>query len=189
MLNAQCSMNPSSTPPCLPAAPAPQTPSHQFSLAQTNPHPFADKARLIDDFCRPVRFILHRRRAGIIANLPAPVREQINCMLRDGLPYAGVRARIGDRAKGLNKDNLSRWRKAGHQDWLTQQAWLEATRGRPEPPPEAKDLAFLLHDLDPSALHSAMARDPGTYVRLINAAVRMASTALDQPQPRGRLGT
>ena len=180
-------MNPhASTPPCLPAAPAPETPSDQFSLVQTNPHPFADKARLIDDLCRPARFILHRRRAGIIANLPAPVREQINHMLRDGLPYADICARLGDLGAGLNKDNLSRWRKTGHQDWLTQQAWLEATRGRPDPPSEARDLALLLNDLDPSALRSAMARDPGTYVRLINASVRMVSAALDRPQPRGR---
>src|SRR5712691_1319531 len=73
----------------------------------------------------------NRRRAGKIARLPQAARDQINLMLRDGLPYAEIVVRLGQAGTGLNKDNLSRWRKAGHQDWLWQQRWLAATATRP----------------------------------------------------------
>src|SRR5258708_33826767 len=73
-----------------------------------------------------------RRRAGKIAHLPQSVRDRINLMLRDGLTYAAIIASLGEAGKGLNKDNLSRWRKADHQDWLWEQHWLEATQNRPE---------------------------------------------------------
>ena len=67
-------------------------------------------------------------------------------MLQDGLTYADIIAKLGDIGKQLNKDNLSRWRKADHQDWLAEQSQREALRGRPEPPPEVKDLFFLIPD-------------------------------------------
>src|SRR6266478_7720368 len=73
-----------------------------------------------------------RRRAGKIAHLPQAVRDKINVMLSDGLTYAEIIAKLGEAGRGLNKDNLSRWRKAQHQDWLWEQHWLEATDNRPE---------------------------------------------------------
>ncbi len=136
---------------------------------------------LIEALYRPTRFLLYRRRAGKIAQLPPAVREQINLLLHDNLPYADIIARLGDIGKHLNKDNLSRWRKADHQDWLAEQTWLEATRGRPERQPEVKHVATLLHEFDSDSLHAAMSRRGAgiTLPRVINSAVRMATTAAE----------
>jgi len=116
-----------------------------------------------------MHFLLHRRRRGKIARLPESVREQINVMLSDGLPYATIIARLGDHGQGLNKDNLSRWRKADHQDWLAEQHWLAAASGLSQPSPDTKDLALLLTELDctPVLAH------PDGFVRRVNLMTRI----------------
>jgi hypothetical protein len=98
--------------------------------------------------CRAARFLLHRRRRGKIANLPNDVREQLNRMLRDGLPYATIIARLGQDGNGLIPQNLSRWRKGDHQDWLAGQRWIAATAGLTQTAQATRDLALLLTELD-----------------------------------------
>ncbi|HET7871528.1 MAG TPA: hypothetical protein VFL42_03390 [Terriglobales bacterium] len=137
-----------------------------------------NKQSIVQDLYRPLRFLLHRRRAGKIGNLPPALREQINSMLQDGVPYADIIATLGDNGKHLNKDNLSRWRKADHQDWLLEQIRLKATRALPEPSPEVKELTILLHDFDADTLRAASSHDASTTLaRVVNSVVRMAATA------------
>lgn len=51
----------------------------------------------------------------------------------DGLSYPNIIQRLGDQGKNLIPDNLSPWKKRGHQDWLLEQAWLAQTRAHQEP--------------------------------------------------------
>ncbi|HEV2392894.1 MAG TPA: hypothetical protein VG146_11105 [Verrucomicrobiae bacterium] len=126
-----------------------------------------------NSFHRTARFLLHRRRAGKIARLPQPIREQIDLMLRDGLTYAQIIAKLGPDAKHLNKDNLSRWRKAQHQDWLAHQSSLEAG-GRPaHASPEVNNIAFLLHEFDSDTLRHRASHGPHAFNRIFNLSARL----------------
>ena len=58
------------------------------------------------------------RRNGKVARLPLPLREQINQMLDDGVPYKAIIEKLGEAGKHLNEDNLSNWRLGGYQDYL-----------------------------------------------------------------------
>ena len=152
------SLAPQEVPPVVvPDASSPQC--HQIPPPDTSSRQFADKVRRIEALCRPARFILHRRRAGKIARLPQHVRDEVNNLLLDGLTYEDIIARLGPLGEGLNKDNLSRWRKADYQDWLAEQTWLQATSSRPQPSPETKDLAFLLHEMDADSLRETVPRE------------------------------
>ena len=138
---------------------------------------------LIEACHQSAQFILRRRRAGKIARLPQPVRDSINLMLRDGLPYATIIARLGEDGKGLNKDNLSRWRKADHQDWLAEQTWLAALGNRPEPPQQTRHLALLLHDFDSDTLQANISRNPDKFVPTMNLIARLLHHAGDAEAP------
>ena len=131
----------------------------------------------------PSALSLHRRRAGKIAKLPPAVRDQINLLLQDGVPYAQIIARLGDAGNGLNKDNLSRWRKADHQDFLHQQRWLQATRDRPE---LAKNpVAIALAQFDPASLSEELARHPAKVTRVYNLVARLCRISSTFHRQRG----
>jgi hypothetical protein len=156
---------------------------HLRTPVESHGHLFADKASLIKVLHRSTHHILHRRRAGKIARLPAPVREQINLMLQDGLPYADIIAKLGEAGKLINKDNLSRWRKADHQDWLAEQSWFPVTHGS-ERSPAAREMAMLIHEFDSHTLRAASSRRPGTALtRVINSVVKMANIVTDDAMP------
>src|ERR1043166_8462642 len=67
----------------------------------------------------------HHRGTGKVARLPKSVRDQINQMLLDGVPYAEIIRKLGDPGKDLNIDNIGEWKKRGYRDWLLQQEWLD----------------------------------------------------------------
>src|SRR6476620_937085 len=79
----------------------------------TDPAP----ASPLSEALRILRFAAKRRRRGKIAALPEAVREQINVMLEDGVPYANIITRLGETGKSLSEDALSRWFKTSFQDW------------------------------------------------------------------------
>src|SRR5262245_38406587 len=61
-------------------------------------------------------------RLSKISMLPAAVRDDVNLMLYDGKPFAGVITCPAENGHGrFNKANLSRWKEHGYQDWLTAQ--------------------------------------------------------------------
>jgi hypothetical protein len=62
------------------------------------------------------------RRNGKVARLPAALRDQINQMLDDGVPYKTIIKRLGEPGQHLNDDNISNWRLGGYQDYLKAQA-------------------------------------------------------------------
>src|SRR5512140_3875409 len=68
----------------------------------------------------------HRHpRNGKVARLPEPVRNRLNLMLQDGLPYRDIIARLqeaGCLPYPLSEMNLSNWYRGGFQDWLRDQS-------------------------------------------------------------------
>jgi hypothetical protein len=63
---------------------------------------------------------------GKIARLPARLRNQVCQLLHDGAPFSKIIVWLAERGHpGFNPANLSRWKKAGFQDWLKAQERLE----------------------------------------------------------------
>ena len=65
------------------------------------------------------------RRNGKVARLPAALREQVNQMIDDGIPYKAIIEKLGEAGKHLKEDNLTSWRHGGFQDYLKVQALNE----------------------------------------------------------------
>jgi len=120
-------------------------------------------------------FRLARRRSGKIAHLPEHIREQINLMLEENLDYKTLIARLGEHGLHLNKDNLSRWRKADHQDWRMQKLWAEAHHDHPEF--AATPWALLLMQLQPAALAQLVHRQPSAIFRLFRFMASSSSSS------------
>ena len=72
------------------------------------------------------------RRNGKVARLPAELRDQINRMLDDGVPYKTIIERLGEAGKHLNEDNIGNWRTGGFQDHLNSQLLAERARAQTE---------------------------------------------------------
>jgi len=132
------------------------------------------------------------RRTGKVARKPKLIRDRINQMLLDGVPYAEIASSLGPDGSDLDDRILSRWKSGGYQDWLREQQKVDVARLEQE---FASDLACskdgnkihqatiqiaaaklceLLLNLDPSALRETLESDPDKYTRLLNAIVRLA---------------
>src|SRR6266478_5385289 len=60
----------------------------------------------------------NRRPRGKIARLCKADRDQLNTMLRDGVPYAQVISRMGEVCKDVIPRNVSSWHNGpGYQRW------------------------------------------------------------------------
>lgn len=92
------------------------------------------------------------RRNGKVARLPFALREQINRMLGDGLPYKTIIQNLGEPGKHLNEDNLSNWRLGGYQDFLKAQVINDRAHTQTQ---VAADVVREIGDLDPSKLQRA----------------------------------
>ncbi len=133
---------------------------------------------------------LERRRNGNVARLPKAVRDRINRMIEDGVPYAEIIESLGEDGKGLDKWNLTRWKEGGYQDWLAERSFIERIRARQETPQElvrefdgtevnhaALQLGSLhifeaLRELGPGSLNEKLGGDCAAFARLINALAR-----------------
>lgn len=81
-----------------------------------------------------------RPRNGKIARLPEPIRNCINQMLDEGLPFQIIRERLGDLGQHLNAQNLSNWKHlGGYQNWRTRKvrSLILSSVLSSEPPPTA----------------------------------------------------
>ena len=83
--------------------------SHEPSTLDSQP----STAAVPGDLAALSRFPRHK-----ISRLPAEIRESINRMLRDRIPYHEILQKLGEVGKTLNKNNLSRWKKTGYLIWL-----------------------------------------------------------------------
>src|SRR6059036_2564820 len=84
---------------------------------------------------------------GKIARLPKVLRDQVNVMIRDGVPYPAIRQKLQGmghtEVDDITDQNFHNWKIAGHQRWLREQEWrddLKQTR--------AEALEFIAADDD-----------------------------------------
>jgi hypothetical protein len=70
-------------------------------------------------------------------------------MLRVGVPYARILERLGEYGKGLNRSNLSRWKKTGYLVWLADQQRREDAEA------QIQLLFDLVRENDNGKLHEA----------------------------------
>jgi hypothetical protein len=137
------------------------------------------------------------RRNGKVARLPAAMRDQINHLMDDAVPYKVVIEKLGPAGQHLNEDNLSNWRLGGYQDYLKAQAINDRARIQTE---AAADIVRDSGHLDPRQLKQAcseiallqyidtlyehgeqLARDalmknPAKMITLMNACCNMSNT-------------
>src|SRR5436190_18635484 len=73
-----------------------------------------------------------RRRRGKVARLPFALRQQINGMLDDGLPYKTIIVKLGETGRHLSEDNIGNWRRGGYQDYLKTQVLSDRARAQTE---------------------------------------------------------
>jgi hypothetical protein len=88
-----------------------------------------------------------RRSRGKIARLSKATRDKLNSMLRDGLKYDHILAKLGDEAKGISARNISSWHTSpAYQHWSLEQDWLQSLRV------EQESAFDLLDDFDASSV-------------------------------------
>jgi hypothetical protein len=136
------------------------------------------------------------RRNGKVARLPADLRDQINRMLDDGLPYKLIIEKLGPAGQHLNEDNISNWRLGGYQDSLKALAINDRARAQTE---AAADLVREAGHLDPVKLkrtcaemallqyldtiiehgerlaQDSLKKNPAKFITLMNACCNMSN--------------
>ncbi len=135
--------------------------------------------------------ISDHRNKGKVARLPKKLRDEINQMIDDGLPYGEIIQHLGEAGKDLNEKNISTWKSGGYQHWVQEQQRLGAMRARQEFAIDlvhqnegatthqaafqiaALQLCDLLDDFDPTLLKNKLHDDPETYALLLNAYTRL----------------
>ena len=90
-----------------------------------------------------------RQRQGKVARLPKAVRDRINNMLLDGVPYPDIVEQLGLQTNGIGASHIGEWKPGGYQDWLRDQQRVDVLKGRQE-------FAFdLVCEKDGSHLHQS----------------------------------
>jgi len=132
-----------------------------------------------------------------ISRLPSDLRESLNKMLRQRITYAQILAKLGEHANGLNKSNLSRWKKTGYLLWLAEQqrrddaqAQLqllfdlvrEKDNGKIHEATQqiaALRISQVLAAFDPAALTQAFQQQPQAFVRLVQTLPSLSRGGMD----------
>ena len=166
------------------------------------------------DTCTPnllpeiLRFRPRRRsRTDKIARLPKPLRDSINEMLDEGLPYKEIIQRLGDHGKHLNKQNISRWKQGPYQEYLKGQDFNEFTRHQmefaaellPEMPENSRQLQEACNRIAALQVFNALLRQgaalvtntlqlqPENFYKLANTIYKISSAELDLAKHRRML--
>ena len=90
----------------------------------------------VDDGIRHLLFgWVPRPRNGKVAKLPEAIRNRINLMIEDGLPYASILEKLRESSDALlpyaiSEMNLSNWYRGGYQDWRARQQENTVQYGR-----------------------------------------------------------
>jgi hypothetical protein len=146
-----------------------------------------------------------RRRTGNVARLPKAVRDSINQLLVDGVPYAHIAQRLTEQGHPLTENNVSRWSRGGHRDWLRDQERLDKmgrtrdfaiksvqTHGGSTVHEASLSLAAsqvyeLLTHFDTDNLREKMDKDPVAFNRLLNTLARLADEGLKYERYRAEV--
>src|SRR2546427_9377050 len=134
----------------------------------------------------------HHRRNGNVARLPKPVRDQLNEMLLDGIPYRQIIEKLGEHGRSLSVNNISNWKTdGGFDEFLKEQQRLKECRLRQElalslaqanvgtqtyqatPKIAVALICEALIDLGPDALRKALQDSPINCFLTLNALARL----------------
>jgi len=131
-------------------------------------------------------------RTGKVARLPKVLRDHVNQMLLDGVPFAKIIETIGEPAKDITEKNIGNWKTGGYQDWLldldrndalrlTRESALELASQKAGATVQdagraiaAAQLYELLLAFNPAVFAKALANNPELYLRLVNALARLS---------------
>src|SRR6266478_1660015 len=139
------------------------------------------------------------RRNGKVARLPLALREQINQMLDDGVPYKAIIQKLGEVGKHLNEDNIGNWRLGGYQDYLNTLQINDRARTQTEAAADVlretghlgpaklqqvcQEIALLqylrtLMDHGDQLAQDSLKKNPAKMITLMNACCNMANSGL-----------
>ena len=142
---------------------------------------------------------LNPRRNGKTARLPKEVRDMLNRMLDDGLPYHIIIDELGEAGRGLNTQNITNWVKGGYQDYLKHQDALDHARAQVEAAIEllkeigdvdlaqvrracnyvaATQLLGTLRDHGDETLKSLLQARPAKYLSVVHTLCHQSNSAL-----------
>jgi hypothetical protein len=141
----------------------------------------------------PSRYHPDRHRKSKIARLSKAIRDQVNTMIQDGVPYLQIIQRLSPDTASLTEDNLSKWRSSGYQDWLRGLHIAEDLQCKHELAQSiiarsaddnaagqaliqiiAGNLLEFLSETDPARLRESLLSDADKFTRFLNAMVRVA---------------
>jgi hypothetical protein len=133
------------------------------------------------------------RRNGKVARLPKSVRDQINNLILDGVPYLDIIERLSPDTDGLTECNLSNWKAGGYLDWLRELQLAQAIQAKYELAQAivarssddnaagqavlqtiAANLCEFLVETDPATLRESLLSDADKFTRFVNSMVRLA---------------
>jgi hypothetical protein len=135
-----------------------------------------------------------RTRNGFVARLPKSLRDQINQMLLDGVPFRQILNRIGEPVAHISEDCISEWKAGGFRDWLVDLDRKEALNRTREAALDlvsekagltvqdagrtiaATQLYELLLAFNPTTFAAALSDKPELYLRLIAALARLCES-------------
>jgi hypothetical protein len=142
----------------------------------------------------------NHRGNGKIARLPKALRDQVNLMIRDGIPYPSIRQQFQEQGHteldDITDQNFHNWKVAGYQRWLREQEWrddmkqtraeaLECIGGEDDSKLEhvaLKTASMRLYQLfkqfDAIDFSASVENKPEAYTRLFSALPRITREAL-----------
>ena len=139
------------------------------------------------------------RRNGKVARLPSALREQINQMIDDGVPYKTIIEKLGGAGKHVNEDNIGNWRLGGYQDFLKTQLVNDRARTQTEAAADVlrdtgqlgpaklqqvcQEIALLqylrtLMDHGDQLAQDSLKKNPAKMITLMNTCCNMANSGL-----------
>ncbi len=132
-----------------------------------------------------------------ISHLPPELRESLNHMLRQRIPYAQILDKLGPHAAKLNKSNLSRWKKTGYPIWLAEQQRREDAHAQLQllldlvrenengkiheatQQIAALRISQVLAGFDPASLVQTLQQHPQAFVRLVQTLPTLSRGGMD----------
>jgi len=133
---------------------------------------------------------------GKIARLPNALRDRINTMIRDCVPYNTIIETLGKPVRHINERNFTNWKNHGHKHWLEQQEEIDrvhkatnlalaaATSNKSMVVHQstihlvATQLQEALAKLNTQSIRDSLEDDPGNFAKLVNAIARLSEGGL-----------
>jgi hypothetical protein len=133
---------------------------------------------------------------GKIARLPNELRDRINTMIRDCVPYKTIIETLGKPVRHISERNFTNWKNHGYKMWLEQQEEIDrmhkasnlalaaATSNKTMVVHQATihlvatQLQEALARLNTKSIRESLEDDPENFAKLVNAIARLSEGGL-----------